>query len=155
MRQAPANGVVFVPVKVLAQMADHSRLARIGRTGQDAAEAAADTNKGPLRLVIDEQGRVALKDGHHRIVQASKDGVTHLAVSTDVRRSSRIKSHGIPMADVFGDLLGGIVAGQAPPTPRPLTPAALWRAMNSRSWSWAVVTVLGAAFAVVVGAVIW
>lgn len=57
----------------------------------------------PLVLVVDRAGRLGLKDGHHRVLIASRLGWSSLPVRLE--RSDRLRSHGVPAHDVLGDLL--------------------------------------------------
>lgn len=97
-----ASGCVLLPSSLLIQMIDPAKVAAMWRTEAEKMEeiAASLESEGlrePLLIVMDE-GRVALKDGHHRVAIADKSGGRSLPV--EIRRSPGLRKMNIPLADL-------------------------------------------------------
>lgn len=97
---------VFVDIGTLSKIANQQRLVKIARTERlnvVSAEVVTGVTTSPLIVVVDNSGKVALKDGHHRILACRKYGYRYLPVA--FKESRRINSHGVHVKEVLPGLL--------------------------------------------------
>lgn len=99
---------VELPVDTLRLIAKRDRLMDLRRNQQprlERLEHDIDLNglREPLIVIVDEAGRVALKDGHSRLTVCPGLGYTKLPVR--YRKSNRLRSHGRSARDVLVSLI--------------------------------------------------
>ena len=98
----------LMPVEVLFQIADKKRLSQIFRMEQPLMgfiqeDILENGITGFGEIVLDEAGRVVLRDGHHRLLICERCGIKWLPVVFS--SSPRIRMEAMPFVD-FLTLLG-------------------------------------------------
>jgi len=126
-RILPEGADGWVSTTVLRQLANNRRVNSIRNTerGRDHYKTVLAKTRAKgydvLTVVVDPQGKLALKDGHHRVLCALEDGVEWLPVV--VRESRGIRSHGMHVQAILPELIRTEprppeVAGIGSPPPR-------------------------------------
>lgn len=102
-----ADRVVEVDIGIVRSLANPARLAEIQSNTEHLHEVReALRTRGfdePVTLVVDAVGKIALKDGHHRLLCSLDLGLT--IIPARIIRSDRIRSHGLLVIDVIHGLL--------------------------------------------------
>lgn len=89
------QNVSYAPTDALLQIANAERLRHIKDTDRYYTvreEIRNGTTRTPLLIVVDQSGKIALEDGHHRVLAAKELGYETLPVT--FKDSKRISSHG-------------------------------------------------------------
>lgn len=112
-KAAPGYGpnVRMLPIGFLRDLIKPSLYSNIRRLEADyIGELCADIEKrgmqDPLLIVLDEQGRVCLQDGHHRVVCADMLALEELPV--EIGSSAGVAKHNLPqkvLVDLLWDML--------------------------------------------------
>lgn len=102
------NDIFVLPVEVLLQITDKNRVGQIYRTEKvytDMIEEDVLVNgiTGFGEVVLDEAGRVVLRDGHHRLMICERRGIKWMPVIFTF--SPRIRMEAMPFVE-FLILLG-------------------------------------------------
>ncbi len=107
-RNTPNVGAVEVPIAVLWNLANPQRLVEVARNQAWLDMLTVELqHRGfdkPGVVVVDRSGRIALKDGHHRLVCATALSLGVMPVR--FVRAERIRSHGKQVQDVIAAMMG-------------------------------------------------
>lgn len=103
----PHMECTLVDTDTLFKISNRTRLIRISdsdRLKVVTREVKSGVTSSPLVVVVDNSGKVALKDGHHRLLAAKTCGYRYLPVI--FKPSRRISSHGVHIKEVLPGLIG-------------------------------------------------
>lgn len=103
----------MVPLSLLMSLIDPADFGNIRRLESEKMnDLCADIeSRGvqlPLLVALDEQGKMCLRDGHHRVVAAAVLGIEELPV--ELEQSNRVKKFNIPQRVMIDWLWGKITA---------------------------------------------
>lgn len=97
----------YVPTNTLIKIANQERIRKILLEEDRLKEVMDEIREGktrtPLVVVVDPAGKIALKDGHHRVLAAKK--LKFKTMPIKVVQSKRIVSHGVHINEVLAELL--------------------------------------------------
>ncbi len=104
-----ADQTVLLPLALVRKLAQPNRLSEIQLTDKDHLQDLLTSVKArgfdePMVVVLDDHGRIVLKDGHHRLIVAVQ--LKLLKVPVRFQRSKRINTAACSMADMLPQLLG-------------------------------------------------
>lgn len=102
------DSAIVVGVELLAEIADPRRLQELGAIETEylldlEGDIKENGIKEPLLLIVDGLGRIAMKEGHHRTIVATRIGMTGLPVR--LRSSEGRVRYGRPLSETLVRLL--------------------------------------------------